>query len=142
MGFKQDLELGNIYEQRSCKWIEKVKGATCEVSVGKFKPYDIKATKGGEVSLIEVKCDRMASKTGNIAIEFRCSGVGSGITTTGSDFYHYYILPENVMYEIPTDVIRRMIEMKVYERTVRGGDGYRSEMYLFKLGLFEIYRIK
>lgn len=40
---------------------------------------------------IEIKYDLLASKTGNIAIEYECRNKASGISITESDYYCYII---------------------------------------------------
>jgi hypothetical protein len=67
----------------------------------------------------------------------------SGITSTKADFYAYFIiknLDEYDLYIIPTEDIKTKIKNKDYKRTVKGGDGWRSQMYLFDLKVFENYK--
>jgi len=44
-----------------------------------------------ENKTIEIKYDLLASKTGNIAIEYECRNKASGISITESDYYCYII---------------------------------------------------
>ena len=90
----------------------------------------------------EIKADRMAYKTNNVAIEYKCNNKPSGISSTKSKYYIYFIVkPDNThtAYMIPTDDIKKLIEDKQYHRNIRGGDGYRAQMYLFKINLFNKY---
>lgn len=141
MTFRQDLILGEKYQGFFLQLIHWEKAETAK---GCFKEWDIKIwndkTKEDDFITFEVKCDRKTKYTCNIAIEFECSGKGSGITTTTADFWVYFPVDVPFYYFIPTDVIRKMIEEKKYHNTVRGGDNYNSRMYLFRQYDFDEYK--
>ena len=63
--FRYDLEIGRIAEKKLADILENKK--------------------------IEIKYDLLASKTGNIAIEYECRNKLSGISITESDYYCYII---------------------------------------------------
>ena len=63
--FRYDLEIGRIAEKKIADILENKK--------------------------IEIKYDLLASKTGNIAIEYECRNKLSGISITESDYYCYII---------------------------------------------------
>ena len=63
--FRYDLEIGRIAEKKLADILENKK--------------------------IEIKYDLLASKTGNIAIEYKCRNKLSGISITESDYYCYII---------------------------------------------------
>jgi len=135
-GFRNDLNFGQKYEKLFCELM----GLTdFNISKGKFKPYDIL----DNVTNLkyEVKSDRLGYKTGNIAIEYECSNKPSGITTTEADYYPYFIINKTGydLYLIPVEVIREKIKTG-NRRSVNGGDGYRSKMYLFKISEFDEYK--
>lgn len=143
--FQKQLANGNIYEIRSLMYLEH---DTYEQKKGNFKPYDLIITKGGKETKIEVKSDRQAGKTGNMAIEYECNNKPSGITSTEADYYIYFIiyaddiqedgLPREECYKIP---IKRLIKIAKKCRKVRGGDGNRSCMYLVHKSLVKKYLI-
>jgi hypothetical protein len=142
--FQKQLANGNIYEVRSLMYMEH---DTYEQKQGKFKPYDLIITKSGKETKIEVKSDRQAGRTGNMAIEFECNGKPSGISSTEADYYIYFIiymddihdgLPREECYKIP---IKRLIKIAKECRKVRGGDGNRSCMYLVHKSLVARYLI-
>jgi hypothetical protein len=143
--FQKQLANGNIYEMRSLMYMEH---DTYEQKQGKFKPYDLIITKDGIETKIEVKSDRQAGKTGNMAIEYECNGKPSGITSTEADYYIYFIIysddiqedgtPREECYKIP---IKRLIKIAKECRKVRGGDGNRSCMYLVHKSLVQKYLI-
>jgi hypothetical protein len=91
----------------------------------------------------ESKADTKTITTGNIAIEFRCSGVDSGIRLTTADYWFYFVHNADAevidYYEIPTDEIRAAIA-DLNPRVVRGGDNNNAEMYLIGKQHFEVYR--
>ena len=143
--FQKQLANGNIYEMRSLMYMEH---DTYEQKQGKFKPYDLIITKDGIETKIEVKSDRQAGRTGNMAIEFECNNKPSGITSTEADYYIYFIiysddiqedgLPREECYKIP---IKKLIKIAKECRKVRGGDGNRSCMYLVHKSIVRKYLI-
>ena len=143
--FLNQLKNGNVYEIRSLMYLEH---DTYEQKKGKFKPYDLIITKDGKTCKIEVKSDRQAGKTGNMAIEYECNDKPSGITSTEADYYIYFIiyaddiqndgLPREECYKIP---IKELIEISKKCCKVRGGDGNRSRMYLVHKSLVQKYLI-
>ena len=139
MGFIQDLPFGNTYETL---FVEKYHSDANKIVKpgGRFKLYDVCI----DDVKYEVKADRQAYKSGNIAIEYECSGVASGIITTTADFYAYFIVfPEGMyhLYMLPTFLLRKYISQEKYHRVVSGGDGWRAKMYLFDISLFENYLV-
>lgn len=137
MSFRADLELGEEYQRRFCYLIEYDE---CEIAKGKFKDWDIRIKHNNEDIFFEVKCDRKAQETGNIAIEFECNGEPSGITATKADYWIHFIYNRPWYYMIPIDELRKAINEKKYTRTVRGGDGFRANMYLFPMNQFDEFR--
>lgn len=83
---------------------------------------------------IEVKTDRMAHKTGNIAVEFRFKGYLSGIATSEADYWAFVLAEHKLIKFIRTDILRN-IARKYYElgSVKKGGDGMQSEMVLIPI---------
>lgn len=133
--FYKDLEFGNKYEVEYTK----IKGFdNAVISKGKNSFYDIITEDGIKY---EIKSDRMAHKTGNLCIEFECSNKPSGISITQSDYYGYFIVNDNsyILYTIPTEKIKEEIQKKSYKRTMKGGNGFKSNFYLFDKDVFRGY---
>lgn len=93
-------------------------------------------TKGDK---IEVKADRMVSMTGNLAIEFKCRGKLSGISTSESDWYAFVlggdIYDDEVIILVTTERLKQIVK-KVYKKNkkvIHGGDGNLSEMILIQV---------
>ena len=139
MTFIKDLELGNKYEK---DFVKDLRPEDYKIMNGKFKEYDIEIYKYGKTKYYEVKSDRFTHKTGNFCIEYECNSNESGITSTTSDYYVYYVIKpnnEHDIYVIPTRKIRRLIKKQEYKKDISGGDGYRSRFYLFDKDKFEEY---
>lgn len=84
---------------------------------------------------IEVKCDRMAEKTGNVFIEFRSRGKLSGLSTTQSDYY-VYKYNDNQAFIIQTDFLKKKCKELVRlnkAKIIRGGDNNTSEGLLIAI---------
>ena len=142
MNFKNDLKFGKKYEMELLKYLDYDIYKTKD---GLFKEYDLKIYKNNKAIRYEVKADRQSYKTNNFAIEYECSKKDSGISTTKSDFYAYFIIKPNDDYDlyiIPTIEIKNLIKLKQYKRVVNGGDNYNSKMYLFNISLFKNFIIK
>ena len=86
---------------------------------------------------IEVKSERgVWYNSGNIAIEYESYGKPSGIAATESDYwFHNLCLGDTTFATLvfKTDVLRNIINQLDHIRSVSGGDGYKSKMYLLNL---------
>jgi len=137
MCFEEDLELGKKYELEFIKF----KGfKEFKVMQGEFLDYDIIA----DNIKYEIKTDLKSQYTSNICIEFECNDKMSGINTSKSDYYGYFVLYENDeydLYEIPTKKIKKYIRKNKYKKIKFGGDNGRSKFYLFDRSIFKKYKI-
>jgi hypothetical protein len=136
MTFTSDLKIGNQYEQ---KYVDMIDYDSYEISKGCFKPYDIKVVNGDTTITYEIKADRMTAKSGNVVIEYACNGKPSGITSSEADYWIYFIVGTDEYIKIPTSDLRQLIADKKYTRSLKGGDGWRSQMYLFPKTEFQNY---
>jgi hypothetical protein len=135
MGFGSDLAFGKQYEKLLLDYIEH---DTVEFAPKCCKGWDVALTYEGYTVKYEVKSDRMACTTGNVAIEIACNGKPSGVSSTEANFYAYFIVYPTMsptLYLIPTDALKELIIDKKYRR-VKGGDGWRSEMVLVPIADF------
>jgi hypothetical protein len=138
--FKADLKFGQKYEKIL---LDLIPHDSHILSCGYCKEYDFKMIRDGKEYVYEVKADRRSINTGNMVIEYECSDKPSGITTTQACCYAYFVvrpLDQWDLYLIPTDEIRRMIKDKEFKRTIKGGDGMRSRMYV--IGLNQVQNFK
>lgn len=132
--FQRDLKQGQVYETKAEEYFLY---DTVEHKKGYFKEFDMIFIKDGVKTKVEVKSDRLASKTGNLCIEWRYKGKPSGITSTTADYWLYFILwgkdgikgdvVKEECYKIPTNKLRQLVKGR---RSVKGGDGYNSQLYL------------
>ena len=124
--FQKDLSTGHFYEERSLLYLDYDEHKFIE---GYFKEYDLEIIKDGKTIKIEVKSDKRASRTGNLAIEYECNDKPSGITSSTADYWIYFIVFEDheEVYKVPLDKLRK-IAKKCHK--VSGGDNNLSRMYL------------
>ena len=88
--------------------------------------------------LIEVKFDRMVGDTGNYAFEFKCNWKESWIAKqySSEEWWkiqpHFLVQAHSEWFELyhTYKLLKYVEEHK--DRTVKGGDGWRSEMQLIK----------
>jgi len=136
--FKRDLKIGKkgeytILDVLSVK--EHIKGLKFNPAekweYEKLKDYDIEGLdKKGRRILFEVKNDIKSAKTGNIAIEYECRGVSSGVDRTKADFW--VSIGSNEVFILKIDKLKELIKNEEYDRKVSGGDDMVAKMYLFK----------
>ena len=142
MSFAQDLAFGQKYERELIS-VLKLEGA--RLAEKKCKEYDvINPLEDGTLEYYEVKSDRLAHKTGNIAIEFMYKGQPSGILTTKAHYWSYFIIfpsGEFDLYVIPTAKIIKKINNVRFSKIINGGDRNASQCYLFPKAVFEKYKI-
>lgn len=82
-------------------------------------------------ALIECKADRLAARTGRVAIETAYNGRPSGLAVTRAGFYTVEAAGSGLW--IPTVALRALVESGAFEE-VNGGDGGRSRLTLIPLG--------
>lgn len=85
-------------------------------------------------SKVEVKTDRMADKTGNVAVEYAYKGLPSGIATTEADVWAFVLYGGQVIIFIDTDRLKRLARKYFkLERNVKGGDDNQSMLILIPI---------
>lgn len=87
---------------------------------------------------IELKTESyLWERTGNIAIEFECSGKPSGIQVTQADYWAHELRRDGqtLLYMLwPTDVLKEASRAAYAQRgCVQGGDQGRAKMVLLSL---------
>ena len=136
MSFIADLNFGNKHQETFIRSMEP-QPHLLEVKTGYFKEYDFVA----DGIKYEVKSDRYTINTGNICIEYECSGKASGIATSTADIWAYLVIDkDNTIVEtycIPALFLKSQIEAKTYSRDIKGGENWKNRMYLFKKEVFE-----
>lgn len=85
---------------------------------------------------VEVKRDRLVSRTGNVAVEIATDDRPSGLSISQVDWYTFLLsgdqYSDDVMVAIKTERLRRLVARYQAEpgHTKRGGDGGRFLMVL------------
>lgn len=83
---------------------------------------------------IEVKSDTIAHITGNIAVEFRCNGKPSGISTTMADYWAFVLLGGQIVYFIEVNRLKELARLHYRKHgSTKGGDYHLSEMILIPI---------
>ena len=110
--------------------------------------YDLKFGEEGESlvksllvdenSTVEVKRDRLVSRTGNIAVEISYKGNPSGLMKTQANWYAFVLSGEDyndeVVILVKTSRLKKLVETVKRDRgTVMGGDGKQSVLVLVPL---------
>jgi len=86
---------------------------------------------------VEVKSERdIWQNTGNICIEYECWGKPSGIRATESDYWFHNLCigdDEYCTLVFKTATLKKIVDKLDTFKTVSGGDGNASRMYLVNL---------
>jgi len=137
--FKKDILVAHRTEKEIALYLENRYGAKI-ISFENTNKYDIKAEIRNRTITFEVKEDFICKTTGNVGVEFKCRGKDSGISVSLADYYIYKLHTSSygIQYVLhKTDVLKDMINNRLYSRIVNGGDkGSNSMNYLFKYDAF------
>jgi len=102
MGFREDLKFGQMWEDKyQTLMMEKFGNLVEKAPNRQFKNYDYKFENGS----VEVKADRMVSKTGNFFVEFECSSRMSGISATKATHYLLIDVVKEEAYLVDTHTL-------------------------------------
>jgi len=109
--FKYDLQIGQIAEKKLADIFQNKK--------------------------IEVKYDKIASRTGNIAIEYESRGKPSGITITEAEYYCYVIADtkcDDIYLLIAVDKLKKVCRKYFIENRIKNiGDNNTSKAIIIPL---------
>lgn len=139
--FYEDLKTGEYYEMELLNHIPHKSYKKME---GNFKEYDLIIYKNnGTNSTYEVKSDKQINIYGNICIEYMCKNKLSGISTSTAKYWAIFEVKDGLytLYKIPSKIIKKFINKKLYKRDCIGGDNKASKLYLFDKLLFKDYII-
>ena len=140
--FEKQLPQGQKYELEALKYLEYDR---YEHENKYRKEYDLIIYKDEQPIKIEVKSDRQASQTNNLAIEYECNRQPSGISVTEADYWIYFIVFESLeldhqeCYKIPIDDLKTIVKSC---NKVAGGDGGRSRLYLLNKNRIKNYLVQ
>ena len=109
----------------------------------KNKDYDLLMSYEGREITYEVKTDVYVGgekDKGNIAIEFECRGVPSGIAATKADYFVIYMPKIGQIWNIRTKKLKNLIKNNNFRQTSQSGDkGSNTKLYLIPRKEFERY---
>jgi len=131
--FKNDLKQGKVVE-REVQLLLKTRKPDATVTLNPatdlagMREYDVKFVRNNITTLVEVKHDKMATKTGNVAVEIRC------VKHSKADSFIYKI--GNAFLAITIEALKKLINSNS-GRYVHGGDRNASYMKLVPLEEFK-----
>jgi hypothetical protein len=113
--FTQDLREGERVEELFAEvLVIRGKHKVIHKALGNFKPYDLL---GDRTTTYEVKFDRKAKSTGNLAFEYRFNGEPSGLATTTADFWVQYDGTNFYIFE--THKLKDWLRFHMGQKTLR-----------------------
>lgn len=134
--FKQDLLVGEAAEVLFMEtYLQKYPEAKVKKNEGTtlsdMRKYDIEVIKDGVTKTYEIKWDRLAPKTGNIAVESKCLGY------TESDYF-VILVGEELFLGISVSALRNLVKSKKFPKVAGGREG-NEMIYLIPRKVFEIH---
>jgi len=135
--FKDDLKTGQQKENEIADYYRDL-GLNAVISTGVDKDKDIVIS-----GQLEVKYDRLAPQTGNIAIELKCRGKISGLSTTKSNAW--VITTDDGAWVCPTESLKHWVKDICHNtfgewRLTPAGDNLESEVCLLPYNLIKNYK--
>jgi len=131
--FLKDLNIGNKGQKLFINILEE-NNEIKNIKLNNDKYFDVSCDYKGSYYTFEIKYDLMASKTGNIAIEFynpkTCED--SGIATTKADFWITVLNNPQQIYLSPVKFLKNFLDNTKPCRIITVGGDKNSSMYLFK----------
>lgn len=120
LGFHTDLAFGEAGERYA---ISKLRATKVRKMDGNFCSFDYIVNLNNNIELYEVKTDRLAKTTGNIAVEHKC------FINTKADYWLFVLYPK--VYKVPVSMLKKWIDCMMYSTIVMGGDNNQSVLFLF-----------
>ena len=140
--FEKDLMFSQLYEIELLKHItyDQFEQAPSDKA---FSLWDIKIINNGVETTYEVKTDKRAIETQNIAIEYYNRGSKSGIHTTKCNYWAHFCIDElggYKLYIIPRKHLIKMINKGEYKRIAKTYDD--SYFFLIEMSKLKDYLFK
>ena len=134
--FQDDIKDGLAFELKVMKMLE-TELDHCIIVGCSTKDYDLEILdeQMQPVAAIEVKNDLMSATTGNVAIEWQCRGLPSGINVTKAGWWVQGINDEP--FFITVTKLKEMIKEKGVSSVSGGDKGSDTRMYLIKVDKFK-----
>lgn len=147
--FEDDLVRGKIAEDRVVRFIESLKqGPVFRAPQSYFPDWDMVWRRNlGETkreATIEVKMDSMYQDTGNVAVEYGCNGLRSGILKSEAEYWVYVCGNDGYFMERNKLIVElvRTLQGKRDFRLVKGGLNDSMELMLVPFSHIEAISYK
>jgi hypothetical protein len=140
--FHKDSEFGQLYETMLLQFLD-YDSYEQAPSDKPFYLWDIKIVKDGMETSYEVKADKRAIETKNIAIEYCNKGSKSGIQTSKCNYWaHFCVDPLGgfQLYMIPRRELIKMINRGEYKRIAKSQEG--AQFFLIEMSKIKQYLFK
>jgi signal transduction histidine kinase len=108
--FRKDLSFGKKFERMAFQYFQGYDRVV--YAPEKCKTHDVTFYNKGTPCMVEVKADRWTQRTGNLAIEYNCSGKDSGILVTKADYWLHFCVNDGdkpTVYKIPINDLKKII---------------------------------
>lgn len=145
MSFRDSLKAGKKGEQVVCDFLKRKNilfVLNDSNTLKELTGWDIKLTLGQEEITIEVKFDLMASKTGNMAIEFYNSKLckPSGIAATKAKLWAVVLNGESYICGVAR--LKMFLKDNKPLKTISSGGDNNASLYIYKLEkILPIFRL-
>ena len=133
----KSMKIGDIAEQELIDYLNQI-GMQAEKNTDKNLrlDFDVVARYNGQILTFEVKNDAMASKTGNMCIEYHNTkkDTASGLHATKADWWVHKL--ENTLWII------RVSELKVFtlnekpDKHIKSGGDKNANLFIYKMERF------
>lgn len=146
MSFHKSLKQGKIGEKVFCDFLESAKIGFSLNTSSKLKElaqWDVRLHLEEDID-VEIKLDAMASKTGNMAIEYYNSKLlkPSGIDATSAKLWVVVFQEPNRAYVCSVERLKGFIKRNKPLKTILNGGDNNASLYLYKLEkIFSIFRL-
>lgn len=133
MSFKKDLEVGKFAEKHVCDFFSK-NNIKCKVDCGKYNLWDLEVDLNGKILTCEVKYDKMASSTGNLAVEFYNPKLGrpSGLFATEAKLWIFVLDDPLSIWTCGTIVLKNYFEKAKFVRIHTHAGDKNASIKLFE----------
>lgn len=133
MGFAGDLAIGKQVEDAVIAALQKKNPLWQHgyKTAGVDKKADFRLNVG-----IEIKYDKLAARTGNVAIEVSCAGKPSGITATTADFWVTVLDGKESVAGIWWAEVAELRHLLLGRLAISGGDRNAVQMVLIPVDAF------
>jgi len=140
--FNDDLKFGQVYELLALKYIHY---DSYTQPRGYYPGFDIETYKNGIRTRYEVKSDTVSWDFGSILIEYANGYKKSGIQTSQSDHYIYFLINPRIPEEfrvfiIPTTELKKLCQRSDV-KTIECGHRKKSKCYLINLTDIRFYEV-